>query len=152
MRNIIGKYQKILCVILITSNKSNWHFSIKLRRYFNSLTQFIPFIGTFHTEKSSQLTNVMQNEYDTNKETLQNLQFEMKFKNFKNKYFDLPRQSIKVPNNFRQISQAIVNEEWSDISSEVDTFTLPLEKYVLAKGGQPIRAMVSSIPIVNKYP
>ena len=50
---------------------------------------------------------------------------------------------------FQEISPGIVNEEWVDISSEPDVFTFPLENYVLAKGGQPIRAMVGTILINN---
>ena len=57
-----------------------------------------------------------------------------------------PFQSSSLTTHLRQISQKIVNDEWKDISSQPSKpfmFTVPLEKYVLAKGGQPIRAMVN---------
>ena len=47
----------------------------------------------------------------------------------------------------QQISDAVLDEEWRDITADANnhfSFTLPLEKYVLAKGGQPIRAMVKT--------
>ena len=47
-------------------------------------------------------------------------------------------------NGFQQIYEAILNEEWKNIAADAFSFTLPLEKYVLAKGGEPVRAMVNS--------
>ena len=65
------------------------------------------------------------------------------------KPIDWPFESSTLASHLRQISQDIVNDEWRNISSEAVKpfiFTLPLQKYVLAKGGQPLRAMVSSRP------
>ena len=56
-------------------------------------------------------------------------------------------QRVMQRDGFQQISEAILNEEWRDITADANnhfSFTLPLEKYVLAKGGQPIRALVNT--------
>ena len=58
---------------------------------------------------------------------------------------DWPFQSSILTDQIRRLSRDIISDEWKNISSEAIKpfiFTLPLEKYVPAKGGQPIRAMV----------
>ena len=59
---------------------------------------------------------------------------------------DWPFRSAILTDQIRTLSRDTISNEWKNISSEAIkpfTFTLPLEKYVPAKGGQPIRAMVS---------
>ena len=97
-------------------------------------------MGILNMKESSLLTNIGQSKFDVNLKKLKDIN------RTSNKS---PHQATTLTNHFRQISQAIVNKEWNDISSQVDTFTLPLEKYVLAKGGQPIRTMVRHISIIN---
>lgn len=72
---------------------------------------------------------------------------------------DWPFQSASLTSQVRQLSRDIIVDEWKNISAEAMRpfmYTLPLDKYVIAKRGQPVRAMVgANISIVwemkNQY-
>ena len=58
---------------------------------------------------------------------------------------DWPFQSSSLTSQVRQLSRDIIVDEWKNISAEAMRpfmYTLPLDKYVIAKRGQPVRAMV----------
>ena len=60
---------------------------------------------------------------------------------------DWPFQSSSLTSQVRQLSRDIIVDEWKNISAEAMRpfmYTLPLDKYVIAKRGQPVRAMVGT--------
>ena len=67
---------------------------------------------------------------------------------------DWPFQSSSLTSQVRQLSRDIIVDEWKNISAEAMRpfmYTLPLDKYVIAKRGQPVRAMVgANISIGNE--
>ena len=67
---------------------------------------------------------------------------------------DWPFQSSSLTSQVRQLSRDIIVDEWKNISAEAMRpfmYTLPLDKYVIAKRGQPVRAMVGTNTVLFNF-